>query len=254
MCQLESLPEEVGAGKLSGGGSESPDQSWKQGLVSAASTGLRSHPDALRPESIYKPWIFPLRQARLGLGKSVFMGLSPELYGAYVVDLPYLTKSLCPLPGRIAGEVLWSPWSVRQETGSPINNQAAYERTYGRFSLGARYERLLSNLFGYYLGVHGQWAGSQLERQNGSPILTSTPEQTGRVGAPHWGFQRYWFRGGLLFELPMTRGNVAMHLGGAFTDRGGLVLEFRTALGFLRHHGRANFGVRREGPARTARR
>lgn len=182
--------------------------------------------------------------ARLGLGKSVFMGLSPELYGAYVVDLPYLTKRLCPLPGRIAGEVMWSPWSVR-EIVPPIDNQVAYRRTYGRFSLGARYERLLSNLFGFYLGVHGQWAGSRIERQNGSPIFTSSPERTARVGAPQWSFQRYWFRSGMLVEAPSRPCNLVVHLGAAFMEGGGFALEFRTAFGFLRHRGRASFGLDR---------
>ena len=220
-CGLVPFPEESA--------SETPANE----SAAAAVQHLNTHSDARKPQDIYKPWVLPYSQWRVGLGIFDRDGLSRQLYFAYVRDIRSMTRRGIGPSGRLALELMWAP--VKHRDFFTVGTQTFTERLSNEMYAGVRYERLLTNSQGFYGGVTPHFRRSRLESVNGVPL--STP--------PEWDYDGVWYRLGYIIELPFrTKGNMAHHVGIVFHPRGAARFEWRISFGFLRHRGRDSFGLR----------
>jgi hypothetical protein len=202
----------------------------------AAMTHLLDHADSQHPEAIYKSWVLPFRQLRIGLGLFDHYGNHDQLYAAYVLDLPHLTRGALPVPGRVALETMWSP------TGQDATQHSGGHTVSGRVSseiyLGVRYEGFFSHTQGYYFGVTPHIL----------QFTTNAVDGLAVVPTKQWQFGGVWYRAGYLFELPSrTRGNMTHHVGIVFHGRT-FRMEWRVSFGVLRQRGRSHFGISPKDP------
>jgi hypothetical protein len=152
---------------------------------------MKNHEDAVDTRTIFKPWVFPRSFLRVGAGNDREAKF-PALQVAYVTDLDRIPFAGI-LPGRLAFEASYAPW------GEPR-----------KLDFGFRYERLVSNLFGVYAGLH-----------KGSEILD---------GDFHWQ-KGLWFSIGPMVEVPLWRTNFLFSAGAAFREDSSPIFEFRLAFG-----------------------
>src|SRR5574341_1076156 len=138
-CGLVPFPEQ----------SSSTTDSYES--TAAAIRHLNSHSDARNPEDIYKPWVLPYSQWRLGLGIFDRDGLSRQLYFAYVRDIRSMTRRGFGPSGRLALELMWAP--VKHRDFFTTGTQTFTERLSNEMYAGIRYERLLTNSQGFYGGA-----------------------------------------------------------------------------------------------------
>ncbi len=128
---------------------------------------LLDHPDSQHVRAIYKPWVLPYRQLRLGVAPFDHSANHDQLYAAYVMDIPHLTHGALIVPGRIALEAMWSP-SSHPETlssgGHTLSGTISSE-----MYLGVRYEGFFSHTQGYYFGVTRRSAASPRKQWTASP-------------------------------------------------------------------------------------
>jgi hypothetical protein len=153
---------------------------------------LKNHEDARDTRTIFKPWVFPRSFVRAGAGNDRDAGF-PALQVAYVTDLDRI-RYVDILPGRLALELAYAPWSDPQ-----------------RLDFGARYERLVSNLFGFYAGIHQGFEisdSNDFSRQDG-----------------------IWYSVGPMVEVPLWKTNVLVQFGGAFREGSSPIFDFRVAFG-----------------------
>lgn len=201
--------------------------------VAAAEAQLIEHVDAQKPENIYKSYVLPWYQLRIGLGLSEHEGNWDQLYAAYVMDLGHLTRRHLRYPSRLALEAMWSPtpqYHTRSFTGEPVTTKLSNE-TY----FGARFEQLLTNTQGFYFGVDPLFRQSSTDRVNGQKVQSS----------PQWAYEGTWYRVGYMLELPLRRyGNMTHYVGIAILNPSTFRFEWRVGFGFLRKRGRDNFGIR----------
>ncbi len=208
-------------------------QDCEAATPASAEAHLTAHSDARNPWEIYKPWVLPWRQIRVGLGAFDHQGNGAQLYAAYVSELRHLLRGHSPVPGRLSFEFMWSPAS-RTHT-SAANGQTVHVRISSPTYFGLRYERFLTNAQGFYGGATPLFVRSATDIGGGPP-------------APQWEYQGVWYRLGYILELPSRkRGNLTHHLGVAFhgtTFR----FEWRVSIGLLRRQGRSTFGIRKTDP------
>ena len=152
---------------------------------------LTSHEDARNSRTMFKPWVFPRSFLRAGVGNDRDSGFG-SLSLAYVRDLDQI-RYMGMLPGRIALEASYAPWAEPR-----------------RLDFGVRYERLVSNLFGLYAGLHkgSEIADGDFRWQNG-----------------------LWFSIGPMVEIPFWKTNLLVQAGAAFREDSSPIFEFRVALG-----------------------
>ena len=156
---------------------------------------LLYHSDALVPERIYKTAVFPDMSVRVGLGHDFFEP-APQVSVGLAVSLmrPFGWRLGFPIAGRLAAEFLANrPRGTRQVFIKVVDSTGLVQerlvtRQFGASKqLGLRYERMTSNMFGFFFGVHRQFQseitrpGSRLE---GERSLGQT-----------------WFRLGPMFEF-----------------------------------------------------
>jgi hypothetical protein len=208
--------------------------SCKDCVTATAQTAMHyllKHPDAQHPTAIYKPWVLPYREVRLGMAVFDHNGNHNQLYGAYVFDLRHLSRGALPIPGRIAFEGMWSPAS------RPGTLTAAGHTRTGTISsemyAGVRYESFYSHTQGYYFGVTPQLRRFTTNTLDGVTVPPST----------EWQYNGVWYRVGYMFVLPSRiHGNMTHHVGVMFN--GSLVrFEWRISFGMLRQRGRNHFGI-----------
>ncbi len=193
---------------------------------------LTAHGDARRPKDIYKPWVLPWHEIRLGLGLFDHASNNAQLYAAYVTNLKHLTRGYFPFPGRLSLEAMWSPTS--QVFTSTANGQTITTTRLNATYFGARYERFLTNTQGFYGGF------TPLFRRNTISVTGSGPLQS----RSHFEYEGIWYRLGYIFELPShNKGNMTHHLGAVFQGRT-FRFEWHVSLGVFRRHGRDTFGIR----------
>jgi hypothetical protein len=170
---------------------------------------LQDHSDASAAWKIFKPWVYPLGEMRLGY---VHWTSGVQRDGAVVSLIPinYGLSALIPslaLPGRLVPEIFFA-------------KGAGY---------GFTYELQANNLFGWYAG--GLWRPDTLPSANqlGGPVS-----------------ERGWqWRGGVAITLPAYRpGTVHVQIGPVLKPSGGssLGLEFRVMFDWISTRGRASFG------------
>lgn len=213
-----------------------PCKDCTKATVEDAMAHLTAHTDALRPQDIYKPWVLPYHQVRVGAGVFDHFGDNRQLYGAYVGDLVRMTRGLVRVPGRLSLEVMWSPASQQKTTtqsGSPLTARFS-SATY----FGARYERLLTSTQGFYFGATPLFLRATPLAPDGTPLARS-----------QWGYDSLWYRAGYIFELPFQhKGNMTHHVGLLFAPEHRMRMEWRVSLGTLRRRGRDSFGIRPTDP------
>jgi hypothetical protein len=198
----------------------------------AAMTHLTAHGDARRPKDIYKPWVLPLHEIRLGLGLFDHASNNSQLYAAYVVNIKHLTGGYFPFPGRLSLETMWAPTS--QVFTSTANGQTITTRLSSATYFGARYERFLTNTQGFYGGF------TPLFRRHASNVTGSGPLQS----SSGFEYEGIWYRVGYILELPShKKGNMTHHLGALIHGKT-FRFEWHASLGLFRRHGRDNFGIR----------
>ena len=194
---------------------------------------LNHHSDAIHPSRIYKKWVFPYQEVRLGYaniegGSSFSVG-----YVSAVNKLPGLGKlSPVPLPGRIAFEVFALPLNRVEikKPNSPSPSGPAFPIATGvRFQYGVQYEKSISNLFGYFGGyfrreIYGQ-SGCAAVRCLNTEILPGN-----------------FYHLGFFFELPYFK-DYTFHLGPVFSTPGGISgVYFRFSYSIWSRRGRTTFG------------
>jgi hypothetical protein len=224
-CQLLPFPE----------GNDCKDCALE--TVAAAESQLIGHVDSRKPENIYKSYVLPWYQLRIGIGLSEHEGNWDQMYAAYVTDLGHLTNRRLRYPSRLALEVMWSPtpqFHTRSFTGQPVTTELSNE-TY----FGARFEQLLTNTQGFYFGVDPLFRQSAIDRVNGQKVQS----------APQWEYEGTWLRFGYLLELPLRKyGNMTHYVGISILDPSTFRFEWRVGFGFLRRRGRDHFGIRATDP------
>jgi hypothetical protein len=232
---LEVDPEKATCGLLPFP-EDPPCKDCTKATVENAAANLTAHEDARRPEDIYKPWVLPYHQVRVGIGLFDHFSNQRQLYGAYVGDLVRMTRGLVSLPGRLSLEVMWSPASQQKTTtqsGSPLTTRFS-SATY----FGARYERLLTSTQGFYFGATPLFLRATPLAPDGTALRPS-----------QWGYDSTWYRAGYIFELPFQhKGNMTHHVGLLFAPQHRMRMEWRVSLGTLRRRGRNSFGIRPADP------
>lgn len=193
-------------------------------------THLVDHPDARVPEEIYKPYVLPYEEMRIGAGLFDRGATNqPQVYTALAGDVRHITGGLVNLPTRVSLEYMWSPLAF-----VPVKS-AESAKTYDRSSemyTGARIERFLTNTQGFYFGVTPDWA-----RLPGNALNPAAPDPRQR-----WQYEGLCYRLGYVLEMP------SQHKGN-FTNQVGVILEssmvrfeWRMSFGVLRWRGRQDFG------------
>ncbi len=180
VCRIESFREEIENGQL-----EHPRSR-------EAAAILKNHEDARDTRTIFKPWVFPRSFLRVGAGNDREAQF-PAAQVAYVTDLDRIPL-MGGLPGRLGLEASYAP---RGETR--------------KLDFGVRYEKLVSNLFGVYAGLH---KGSEITDAEGF----------------RWQ-EGLWFSIGPMVEIPLWRTNFLFQAGAAFREQTSPIFEFRLAVG-----------------------
>ena len=137
-------------------------------LEREAENKLMNHRDAQTPQRTYKSWYAPYVHLRGGVGRTLGTG-GYEFSLAGAVQLQRLTllrgigRALPNIPGRIAGEMLITTAHSRSaERVLEVRPSGREVQVFGRENLsvakllGLRYERHLSNHFGFHVGAHYQ--------------------------------------------------------------------------------------------------
>jgi hypothetical protein len=179
VCRIESFRGEIENGRFSHPRSQE------------AAAILANHEDARDTRTIFKPWVFPRSFLRVGAGNDREARF-PALSVAYVTDLDRIPHAGI-LPGRFAFEASYAPWG---ETP--------------KLDFGVRYERLVSNLFGFYAGFH-----------KGSEIVDEDFRWQDGL----------WFSVGPMAEIPLWKTNFLFQAGAAFRQGTSPIFEFRLAFG-----------------------
>jgi len=201
----------------------------------AATTHLVDHPDARVPGNIYKPYVIPWREVRVGVGIYDWAEGREQLSLALVGDFRHMTGGLVPLPARLAVEYSWLPVGKFVAGSFEGINQWAYSKS--TIYAGLRLERLLTNTQGFYFGVTAEWAD----------LSTANVGGMGSPLTPRWEYGGISYHVGYLLELPSAhKGNFTNQVG--VVIREGFVypvlFEWRVSFGFWRQRGRDDFGAR----------
>jgi hypothetical protein len=224
---------------------------------SYANYKLQQHPDYRDPINIYKPWVFPVRQLRLGYAN---INSGDLLSVGYVTDLwhvPFLSKFR--LPGRIDLELMfgWSSAKVDEEgealvpTTRPGSTEIFFdikkvqtgrklEYSGPRLQFGIQYERPTSNLFGYFASFYRRYDAFNHVRVIGTPTPESTPYPLSDQPLPNEARTIGQF--GIFAEVPKLR-NLVLFAGPVFTDPGKIsAVFFRVSFSPWRSRRRQDFG------------
>ncbi len=179
-------------------------------------THLVDHPDARAPQDIYKPYVLPYEEVRVGVG--IFN--RGDLYTAFVGDLHHITGGLPGFPSRMALEYMWAPRTIPNESAAKMDT-------------GVRFENLVTSTQGFYFGITPEWADISGTVTNG--VLSFRGQR--------WQYSGLWYRAGYLLELPSQhKGNFTNQLGVEFQGST-FHFEWRMSFGILRRRGRHDFGA-----------
>lgn len=201
----------------------------------AAATYLVDHPDARVPEGIYKPFVVPWHEVRVGVGIFDWVEGRGEVSLAYAGDFRHMTGGLLPIPARLALEYGWVPYG--REVGVDIGGARQFLYSRSTMFPGARVERLITNTQGLYFAVTPEIADISVRAVNGA--LLPSPL--------HWAYGGLSYHFGYVLELPSAhKGNLTHHIGALIGSVPGfpVLLEWRVSFGVLRTRGRHDFGAR----------
>jgi hypothetical protein len=147
----------------------------KTATANAAAAMLIEDGDAKSPEAALKPWSFPRLLVRVGWDRGVGDG------GGFALDEVLSAQLLSSIFNNVFGAEMKFPgrvsfgYSIRRVDGGVFESGTRL-----MYSSRLMYERLTSNLFGYYTGLQltptGNWyaIGSMFEFPDSWPIHTNT--------------------------------------------------------------------------------
>ncbi len=196
---------------------------------------LIDHPDARVPKNIFKPYVLPWREVRVGVGIYDWSQGRGQLSVALVGDLRHMTGGLVPAPARLAVEYIWTP--TARYVPVRLGGQGQYLYSKSTMYVGLRVERLVTHAQGFYFGVTPEWANISTTLSNSS--ISPAPL--------HWQYGGFSYHIGYLVELPSAhKGNFTNQIGIVIQNSfaAPILFEWRISLGFLRQRGRHDFGAR----------
>jgi hypothetical protein len=221
VCRLRPFPDDP------------PCPHCDEATTEAAVTHLMDHPDALVPENIYKPYVVPWREVRLGLGLYDWLGDRRSISLTYVGDLRHMTGGLLRAPVRLALDYMWNPFPQPIEVPGPQR----IVRCRSSIFAGTHLERLVTNTQGFYFGFTAKWSDILVPSINGASAALDR----------RWQYAGMAYRAGYILELPSARRGSFVNQVGAVIQGSPypILFEWRISLGFLRKRGRTDFGGRR---------
>lgn len=223
VCRLEPLPDSL------------PRDDGEGAMPAAAMAHLVDHPDARAPESIYKPYVLPWREVRLGVGIYDWSGGRGQLSAAFMGDSRHMTGGFLPLPVRLGLEYSWTP--IRQAVPVHFSAQGQYLLSKSTMYAGLRLERLVTHTQGLYFALTPEWVDITARAMNGVP----TP------AGLHWQYDGVSYHAGYLIELPSAHWcNFTNQIGVVIRNAPAyrVLFEWRVSFGFWRQRGRHGFGAR----------
>ena len=193
----------------------------------AAAAHLVEHRDAREPENIYKPYVVPWREVRVGMDLYDWLGDRRAFAFSYVGDLRHLTAGLVRVPLRLGLDSMWNPFPQPVELPGPLRVARASSSVFA----GAHLERLVTSTQGFYAGATVKW----------SDIVPPAPSLV-----HHWVYGGVAYRAGYILELPSPHwGSLVNQVGVVLQEPPYPVLfEWRISWAFLRQRGRTSFGAR----------
>jgi len=223
VCSLQPFPDDP------------PCSNCDIATAAAGAAHLVNHPDASVPEHIYKPYVVPWREVRLGVGIYDWSEGRAELSMAFVGDFRHMTGGLLPVPARLALEYGWKPIGKAVVTHLDGKDQYLFSRS--TMYAGARLERLVTNTQGFYFGATAKWVDISTRVVNG----VASPSDL------HWQYGGVSYHVGYVLELPSAhKGNFTNHVGVVIRNAPlyPILFEWRVSFGILRQRGRHDFGAR----------
>lgn len=223
VCTLRPFPDEP------------PCSNCEIATAEAATAHLVNHPDARAPEDIYKPYVLPWHEVRIGVGIYDWTEGRGELSVAYAGDFRHMTGGLLPIPARLALEYGWRPYG--RWVAIPIGGERQFVYSTSTMYAGARVERLITNTQGLYFAVTPKFVDISVRATNG--VISPSPL--------HWQYGGVSYHAGYILELPSAhKGNFTNHIGALVGSAPGypVLFEWRVSFGFLRSRGRHDFGAR----------
>jgi hypothetical protein len=207
-----------------------------EGATSAAGVEhLEKHPDAVTPEAIYKPYVNPWRELRLGMGIFDWSEVRGELSLGLVSDFRHLTGGLLPIASQAILELGWKPLGATIPI--PLAGESRFVYSKSTLYAGAGVQRLLTNTQGFYFEATPKWVDISERFVNG----TLAPSD------PHWQYGGVSYHTGYILELPGARkGTLVNSIGVVIRSAPAypILFEWRVGLAFLRRRGRHDFGAR----------
>ena len=203
--------------------------------AAAATTYLVDHPDARVPEGIYKPFVLPWHEVRLGIGIFDWTEGRGQVTASYAGDFRHMTGGLLPIPVRLALEYSWAPYGRSVGANIGAGKQFYYSKT--TMFAGVRVERLITNTQGLYFAVTPKFVDISERVVNGANVPSPL----------HWAYGGLSYHFGYVLELPSAhKGNLTHHIGALIDSAPGfpVLLEWRVSFGFFRTRGRQDFGAR----------
>jgi hypothetical protein len=200
----------------------------------AAMAHLVNHPDARKPENIYKTYVLPWREVRFGIGLFPWDGGRMELSVAVVGDFRHMTAGLVRLPARVGLEYAWTP--IQETVLVHINGQYSFVSSKSTMYAGFLTERMVTNTQGFYFGLTPEWVYTA---PAASPATLS------------WQYGGLVYHTGYVLELPSAhKGNFTNHIGIQIQNAPyrPVLFEWRVSFGFFRQRGRHDFGARPTDP------
>jgi len=196
---------------------------------------LEHHPDAQTPEAIYKPFVVPWREVRVGVGIYDWSEGRGEVSLGLTGDFRHMTGGLLPVPARLALEFGWKPLAKDIAVHLDGVSTAVFSRS--TLYAGVGLERLITNTQGFYFEVTPKWVDIK-ERVIDGVVSPSDL---------HWQYGGVSYHTGYVLELPSAhKGNFTNYIGVVIRDAPTypILFEWRVSSGFLRRRGRHDFGAR----------
>ena len=223
VCTLQPFPDDP------------PCAHCDSATAEAATAYLDHHPDARAPEAIYKPYVVPWREVRLGVGIYDWSEDRAEVSLGLVGDFRHMTGGVLPIPARLALEFGWKP--LGKDIAVHLNGVSSDVFSKSTLFAGVGLERLITNTQGFYSEVTPKWVNIS-ER-----VIDGVVSPSGL----HWQYGGVSYHAGYILELPSAhKGNFTNSIGVVIRDAPShpILFEWRVSVGFLRRRGRHDFGAR----------
>ncbi len=223
VCTLQPFPDDP------------PCAHCDSATAEAGTAYLDHHPDARAPEAIYKPYVVPWREVRLGVGIYDWSENRAEVSLGLVGDFRHMTGGVLPIPARLALEFGWKP--LGKDIAVHLNGVSSDVFSKSTLFAGVGLERLITNTQGFYSEVTPKWVDIS-ER-----VIDGVVSPSGL----HWQYGGVSYHAGYILELPSAhKGNFTNSIGVVIRDAPShtILFEWRVSVGFLRRRGRHDFGAR----------